>query len=133
MQKQDPTIFELLSNDIFSRPTPADAIRILEEAGVRRAVLLSTAYFFMPTETLPDAADAAGKMRAENQSIVDSALSSNDRLIAFVAINPGWRTGLPFRFELAGKLRISLSELEMDVADVVDRCLVGQGSLGLFP
>lgn len=85
MQKLDPSAFEHLSKDIFSRPTPADAIHILDEAGVKRAVLISTAYFFMLT---PDPAEAARKMREENRFIVDTALSSNGRLIAFIAVNP---------------------------------------------
>ena len=60
----------------------------LDEAGVKRAVVLSTAYFFMLSTKLPDPAGAARKMREENRFIVNTALASKGRLIAFVAINP---------------------------------------------
>ena len=88
INKLDPTAFQFLSPDIFTRPTPADALRILDEAGVKRAVILSTAYMFMPSGDLPNAAEAARAMRAENRFIVDTALASHGRFIAFVAINP---------------------------------------------
>ena len=85
INKLDPSIFEHLSKDVFSRPSPADVVRILDEAGVKRAVLLSSAYLF---GTLPDAAEAAAKMREENRFNVETALASKGRLVAFIAINP---------------------------------------------
>lgn len=88
MNKADPTAFEHLSKDIFSRPTAADAIRNLDEAGVKRAVLLSTAYWFMLPGQAADPAEAARKMRAENRFNVETALASNGRIVAFIAINP---------------------------------------------
>ncbi|WP_448140492.1 amidohydrolase family protein [Sphingopyxis fribergensis] len=88
MNKADPTAFEHLSKDIFDKPTPADAIRNLDQAGVKRAVLLSTAYWFMLPGLATDPAEAARKMRAENRFNVDTALASNGRLIAFISINP---------------------------------------------
>jgi len=88
IDKEDPTAFQFLSKDIFIRPTPADALRILDEAGVKRAVMLSTAYLFVPSGPLPDAAKAFRSMREENRFIVDTALASRGRFIAFIAINP---------------------------------------------
>lgn len=88
INKEDPTAFEFLSKDIFTRPTPADALRILDEAGVKRAVVLSTAYMFVPSGSLPDAAKAFRSMREENRFIVNTALASHRRFIAFIAINP---------------------------------------------
>ena len=88
MKAADPNAFEHLSEDIFLKPTPADAIRNLDEAGVKRAVLLSTAYWFMLPGQAADPADAARKMRAENRFNVDTALASNGRIIAFVAVDP---------------------------------------------
>jgi predicted TIM-barrel fold metal-dependent hydrolase len=88
IDKADPSVFEHLSRDVFSKPTPADALRILDEAGVKRAVLLSSAYLFMPGAKVPDPAAAARKMRDENRFTVDTALASHGRLLAFVAINP---------------------------------------------
>jgi predicted TIM-barrel fold metal-dependent hydrolase len=88
MKKADPDAFEHLSEDIFKKPTPADALRNLDEAGVKRAVLLSTAYWFMLPGQAANPAEAARKMRAENRFNVDTALASNGRIVAFVAINP---------------------------------------------
>ncbi|RYY23271.1 MAG: hypothetical protein EOP62_20650 [Sphingomonadales bacterium] len=88
MKKADPDSFEHLSEDIFKKPTPADAIRNLDEAGVKRAVLLSTAYWFMLPGQAADPAEAARKMRTENRFNVETALASKGRIIAFVAINP---------------------------------------------
>ncbi|HEY0597349.1 amidohydrolase family protein, partial [Sphingopyxis sp.] len=88
MKKADPDAFEHLSEDIFKKPTPADAIRNLDAAGVKRAVLLSTGYWFMLPGQAADPAEAARKMRAENRFNVETALASKGRIIAFVAINP---------------------------------------------
>jgi predicted TIM-barrel fold metal-dependent hydrolase len=84
----DPSVFEHLSPDIFKRPTPVDALRILDEAGVKRAVLLSSGYLFVPGSPSPVPEEAARNLRAENRFIVDTALSSHGRLVAFVGINP---------------------------------------------
>lgn len=86
MRKADPNSFEFLSEDIFKKPGVADALRNLDEAGVKRAVLLSTAYWFM----LPgDNSPGAGRlMRAENRWNVNTALASHGRIITFIAINP---------------------------------------------
>lgn len=88
INKEDPTAFQFLSKDIFTRPRPVDALRILDEAGVKRAVVLSTAYMFVPSGPLPDPAKAFRSMREENRFIVRTALASRGRFIAFVAINP---------------------------------------------
>jgi predicted TIM-barrel fold metal-dependent hydrolase len=85
LNKLDPSIFEHLSEEVFSRPTPSDILRNLDQAGVKRGVLLSSGYLF---GTLPDQAEASRKMREENRFNVETALSSNGRLIAFIAINP---------------------------------------------
>lgn len=88
MLKADPTAFEHLSEDIFKKKTPADVIRNLDEAGVKRAVLLSTAYWFMLPGQAATPAEAARKMRAENRFNVEAALASHGRIIAFVSVNP---------------------------------------------
>ena len=88
MNKADPTAFEHLSKDIFNKPSPADAIRNLDQAGVKRAVLLSTAYWFMLPGQAGNSAEAARKMRAENRFNVETALASNGRILAFVSVNP---------------------------------------------
>jgi len=87
IDKLDPTAFQYLSRDIFKRPTPADALHILDEAGVKRAVVLSTAYMFVPSGDVTDP-KAAHAMREENRFIVDTGLASHGRFITFIAINP---------------------------------------------
>lgn len=88
LNKLDPTAFEHLSPDIFSRPTAATALHILDEAGVKRAVLLSSGYLFLTGGKLSDAATEARELHDENRFVVDTALGSHGRFLAFVAIDP---------------------------------------------
>jgi len=88
VDKLDPTAFEHLSRDIFTKPTATTALSLLDEAGVERAVLLSSGYLFLTGGKMADAATEARELRAENQFTVDTALASNGRFIAFIAINP---------------------------------------------
>lgn len=88
INKLDPTAFEHLSPDIFSRPTAATATQILDEAGVKRAVLLSSGYLFLTGGKIANAATEARELHDENRFVVDTALASRGRFLAFVAINP---------------------------------------------
>jgi predicted TIM-barrel fold metal-dependent hydrolase len=88
LNKLDPTAFEHLSVEIFSRPTVETLRQLLNGAGVKRAVLLSSGYLFLTGGKLTDKATEARELREENQFVVDTALASNGRLIAFVAIDP---------------------------------------------
>ena len=88
LNKLDPTAFEHLSPDIFSRPTAETLRQVLDEAGVKRAVLLSSGYLFLAGGKLTDAATEARELRDENRFVVDSALASREGFFAFVAINP---------------------------------------------
>jgi predicted TIM-barrel fold metal-dependent hydrolase len=88
LDKLDPSIFEHLSRDVFSKPTPATALRMLDEAGVKRAVLLSSGYLFLTGGKVADSATEARELREENEFVIDTALASKGRFIAFVAINP---------------------------------------------
>jgi predicted TIM-barrel fold metal-dependent hydrolase len=87
VRAQSPNAFEHLSEDIFSRPSVADAMRLLDEAGIKQAVVLSTAYMFVEsgTERNPE---SERLMREENQFTVDTARASRGRLISFIAVNP---------------------------------------------
>lgn len=87
VRKQSPNAFEHLSEDIFSRPTVADALRLLSEAGVKQAVVVSTAYMFVQSGSARDP-EGERLMREENKFAVATALASNGRLKAFVAVNP---------------------------------------------
>lgn len=88
LNKLDPSVFEHLSKDVFSRPTAASALKMLDRAGVKRAVLLSSGYLFLTGGKVADAAIEARELRDENRFVVKTALGSHGRFIAFVAINP---------------------------------------------
>lgn len=88
IDKQDPSIFEHLSPDVFSKPTPAKALRLLDDAGVKRAVLLSSGYLFLTGGKVADRAIEERELRDENRFVVDTARASHGRFIAFVAVNP---------------------------------------------
>ena len=88
LNKLDPSVFEHLSKDVFSRPTAASALKMLDEAGVRRAVLLSSGYLFLTGGQVADAVTEARELRDENSFVVNTARASHGRFIAFVAINP---------------------------------------------
>jgi predicted TIM-barrel fold metal-dependent hydrolase len=88
LNKLDPSVFEHLSKDVFSRPTPASALGMLNQAGVKRAVLLSSGYLFLTGGQVSDAATEARELRDENRFVVKTALASHGHFIAFVAINP---------------------------------------------
>lgn len=88
VDKADPSAFEHLSRDIFSKPTLATALHLLDEAHIRQAVLLSSAYLYMIGVPAPVPADIARKVRDENRFVVDAALASRGRLLAFIAVDP---------------------------------------------
>lgn len=87
VREQSPKAFEHLSEDIFSRPSVADAMHLLGEAGIKQAVVVSTAYMFVDsgTERNPE---GERLMREENQFTVDTALALKGRIKAFIAVNP---------------------------------------------
>jgi predicted TIM-barrel fold metal-dependent hydrolase len=88
LNKLDPSAFEHLSPDIFSRPTAATLRRLLDKAGVKRAVLLSSGYLFLTGGKLANAATEERELRDENRFVVDAARHSHGRFVAFVAVNP---------------------------------------------
>jgi predicted TIM-barrel fold metal-dependent hydrolase len=62
-------------------------VALLDEAGIRSAVVLSDAYFFDSPKNAP-VADAYAKVRAENDWTAQQAERFPDRLIAFCSFNP---------------------------------------------
>lgn len=114
MRKVDPGSFEFLSEDIFKKPSVADALRNLDQAGVKRAVLLSTAYWFMlPGDNSPG---AVRLMRAENRWNVNTALASHGRIIAFISINPLARSARTELLYWKGKPGVSGLKLHLGAA-----------------
>ncbi|MGA0602632.1 amidohydrolase family protein [Caulobacter sp. KR2-114] len=71
-----------------SPSTGDDVVAALDAAGVRRGVLLSTAYFFGSPELKDLHLDVARETRAENQFVVGQAQAHCERLTAFISVNP---------------------------------------------
>ena len=66
--------------------TAKDLIALLDAAGIKRAVVLSTAYIFeQPSRKVADAAD---KVRADNDWTSQQVAQYPDRLIGFCGLNP---------------------------------------------
>ena len=64
----------------------ANLIRLLDAAGIERAVVLSTAYIW--TQPSRHVADAAQRLRAENDWTSRQVAQFPDRLIGFCSLNP---------------------------------------------
>ena len=64
----------------------ADYIAALDSAGIRRGVVLSSAYLF--AAGFRDVTDEAAKVRAENDWTAREAARYPDRLVAFCSLNP---------------------------------------------
>jgi predicted TIM-barrel fold metal-dependent hydrolase len=88
INKLDPSIFEHLSPEVFSKPTATTVLRMLDQAGVKRAVLISSGHLFLTGGKLADKATEARELRDENRFVVDTALASHGRFIAFIDVNP---------------------------------------------
>jgi predicted TIM-barrel fold metal-dependent hydrolase len=72
----------------FERKTAKQLVAQLDEAGIQRAVVLSTAYWFA-SAVLPKAAgDEWTNVRAENDWTAREAARFPNRLIAFCSVNP---------------------------------------------
>ena len=66
--------------------TADDLIALLDAAGIKRAVVLSTAYIFEQSTRKVD--DAAAKLRTDNDWTSQQVAKYRDRLIGFCGINP---------------------------------------------
>jgi predicted TIM-barrel fold metal-dependent hydrolase len=84
----DPKLFEGMNPALFAPRSGADALRVLDEAGIRYGVLLSCAYMFnSPLFDLHDI-DKQRLTREENALNVTQAAHSGGRLVAFISVNP---------------------------------------------
>jgi predicted TIM-barrel fold metal-dependent hydrolase len=63
-----------------------DLISMLDDAGIRRAVVLSNAYFF--DGLIPVRGDAYAMVRAENDWTAEQVMRHPDRLVALCSFNP---------------------------------------------
>lgn len=84
-----------ISTEVPTFPGPAYAqtedaaqlVALLDEAGIRRAVVLSNAYWF-DSHRHPPASDPLPAVRAENDWVADQVARFPDRLVAFCSFNP---------------------------------------------
>lgn len=84
-----PELFARLNPALLAPRDVADALAVLDDAGIEEGVLLSEGYIFSSPFATPGTEPlAAERTRLENQFNVDAALRSNGRLKAFVGINP---------------------------------------------
>ena len=85
-----PALVAVISPPSPAPPTPSvtarDLVGLLDAAGIKRAVVLSTAYIFeQPSRKVEQAAE---KVRAENDWTSQQLAPYKDRLIGFCGLNP---------------------------------------------
>lgn len=74
---------------VYDAPLTADHLRdLLDDAGIRRAVVLSVAYWFGAPYREPPVQDAEAKTRAENDWTIAQTRRHPDRLVPFCSVNP---------------------------------------------
>ncbi|WP_395943811.1 amidohydrolase family protein [Brevundimonas sp.] len=83
-------------DEAFIKPlTVEDLLADMDEAGVRRAYMMSTGYLAESPMMVPARPDAAQLLHAANAFTVAQARAHPDRLVAFIGVNPITATALP--------------------------------------
>jgi predicted TIM-barrel fold metal-dependent hydrolase len=123
-----PPIVELLGEDAGIPPLDAhQLIRLLDSAGIQRAVVLSVAYMYgSPRRTVED---EYAKVRAENDWTASQAALYPARLVAFCGFNPLKEYALEELARCAGdrrlgrgvKLHFGNADIRMDEPAHVER------------
>ena len=88
LQVRNPALLQGVDPAVLKPRSGADALRLLDAAGVERGVLLSEAYMFGSPLMAPDHPDVAALTRAENAYNVSEARKSGGRLVAFIGVDP---------------------------------------------
>ncbi len=88
MKAAKPEIFAGMSDDLMKERSGADALAVLDKAGVRQGTLLSVAYMFASPLMQPAPTDMPALTRQENAYNVAAGLASHGRLQAFISVNP---------------------------------------------
>lgn len=83
-----PAMFAGLNPAILDSRSGADALRVLDDAGVAQGVLLSEAYMYASVFATAGLANPARLTREENMFNVEAAEHSGGRLKAFIGVNP---------------------------------------------
>jgi predicted TIM-barrel fold metal-dependent hydrolase len=85
---RDKKLFEGMSPALLNPRSGADALRVMDEAGIRYGVLLSAAYMFTSPFFDVHNIDKERLTREENAFNVAQAAQSGGRLVAFISVNP---------------------------------------------
>lgn len=111
----------------FTAPlTPDDLLSAMDKAGIRRGLLMSTAYLAESPMMVPERPDHAAILRAANDWTVALALAHPDRFTTFIGIDPITPTALP---EIArwkgrpgvGGIKLHLTNSGVDLRDAGQR------------
>ena len=118
-------LFAGMSPALLNPRSGADALRVLNQAGIRYGVLLSCAYMFTsPFFDLPNI-NKERLTREENAFNVAQAAQSKGRLVAFISVNPlsPWATNEISYWKRAGGasgLKLHLANSGFDFARPAD-------------
>ena len=100
------------------KPVDADAlVKLLDGAGIERAVVLSGAYIY-ESPSLPKLADAAARLRSENDWTAREVARHPTRLIGFCGINPLTDTAVPEIERCASQLHLKGVKLHFSASGV---------------
>lgn len=122
LRAQEAVGEEVVPADRAKPLTAANAIAALDSAGIRRGVILSTAYFFGFPELEVDDEEAA--VRAENDYVAGQVARHPERLTAFFSVNPLADYAFDEIERCAGKpgftgLKLHLGNSNLDLGDSV--------------
>jgi predicted TIM-barrel fold metal-dependent hydrolase len=95
LQARNPSILQGVDASFMNQRSAADALKLLDAAGIQHGVLLSEAYMFGSPLMAPDHPEVAAMTRAENAYNVAEARKSGGRLAAFIGVDPLSNTALP--------------------------------------
>jgi predicted TIM-barrel fold metal-dependent hydrolase len=88
--KADPNMFAMVGADMLSPRTGADALKQLDDAGIREGSLLSEAYMWSSRRLKAPPELVYARTREEDAFNAAAAVQSGGRLHAFMGINPLW-------------------------------------------
>jgi predicted TIM-barrel fold metal-dependent hydrolase len=125
LASRQPEDFKLMDPAMLSPRTGAEALKILDAAGIREGALLSEGYMWTSKRIGVDPEMGARRTREENAYNVDAAIHSNGRLRAFIGINPLWSGAADEIRFWAGKpgvtgLKIHLANSGFDPGSMAD-------------
>lgn len=122
---RDPKLFAGMSPALLNPRSGADALRVLNKAGIRYGVLLSCAYMFTSPFFDLHNINKERLTREENVFNVAQAAQSKGRLVAFISVNPlsPWATSEIAYWKRAGGasgLKLHLANSGFDFAHPAD-------------